>query len=88
MAGEKYWACSTTRLVVSQASQIWRISCRNTPNLLFFSGSCLITEVIKQLYSNDVIGTNDTSARRGLKDKFTTSRESTGTNYRRMGMFV
>jgi hypothetical protein len=45
-----YWTCSTTRLVVSQVSQIWQISARNPPNLLFFSGSCSITEVIEQLY--------------------------------------
>jgi hypothetical protein len=45
----RQWTCSTTRLVVSQVSQIWRISYRNPPNLLFFSGSCLITEVIEQL---------------------------------------
>jgi hypothetical protein len=30
--------------------QIWLISCRNQPNLLFFSGSCSITKVIEQLY--------------------------------------
>jgi hypothetical protein len=35
---------------VRQVSQIWRISCRNPPYLLFFSGSCSITEVIEQLY--------------------------------------
>jgi hypothetical protein len=46
----KHWTCETTRLVVSQVSQIWRIFCRNPPNLLFFSGSCSITEVIEQLY--------------------------------------
>jgi hypothetical protein len=37
-------------LVVSQVSQIWGISYRNPPKLLFFSGSCSITEVIEQLY--------------------------------------
>ncbi|MDR0557253.1 MAG: site-specific DNA-methyltransferase [Treponema sp.] len=45
-----HWTCSTTRSVVSQVLQIWRISCRNPPNLLFFSGSCSITSVIEQLY--------------------------------------
>jgi hypothetical protein len=45
-----HWTCSTTRLVVSQVSQIWRISVSKPPNLLFFSGSCSITVVIEQLY--------------------------------------
>jgi hypothetical protein len=44
------WICSTTRLVVSQVSQIWRIFCKNPPNLPVFSGSRSITEVIEQLY--------------------------------------
>jgi AmmeMemoRadiSam system protein A len=35
---------------VRQVSQMWRISCKNPPHLLFFSGSCSITEVIEQLY--------------------------------------
>ncbi|MDR0602184.1 MAG: RHS repeat-associated core domain-containing protein, partial [Treponema sp.] len=42
------WTCSRTRLVLSQVSQIWRISAGNPPNLPFFSGSCSITEVNEQ----------------------------------------
>jgi hypothetical protein len=34
-------------LVVSQVLQNLPISCRNPPNLPFFSGSCSITEVIE-----------------------------------------
>jgi hypothetical protein len=45
----KQWTCSTTRLVVSQVSRIWRVFCKNPPNPPFFSGSCSITSVIEQL---------------------------------------
>jgi hypothetical protein len=34
---------------VRQVSQMWQISYKNPPHLLFFNGSCSTTEVIEQL---------------------------------------
>ena len=44
---EKYWTCSGTRLVPSQSLQFLALWAAKH---VFFSGSCLETEVSKQLY--------------------------------------